>query len=173
MKKSVYHIQTEFLQIAELLADGELTPELEMQLQINETELQTKAVNYSFIIKQFEDRAGNIDAEIKRLTALKKSATSNADRLKTNITNAMNLFGVEKIEHELMTISFRKSKQCVINDDVSAERILSEWIDHPLLPFIKTVKTYSFDKTELKNAIESGMKFDGVQMVENKSLQIK
>lgn len=173
MKKSLYHIQTEFLLIAEALMDGELTPELESQLQINETELNNKAVNYSFIIKKFEDRAAIIDAEIKRLTALKKSATSSADRLKTNITNAMNLFGVEKIESELMTISFRKSKQCVIDDDISAERIVSEWIDHPLLPFIKTVKTYSFDKAELKNAMESGMTFDAVRMVENKSLQIK
>ena len=44
MKKSLYHIETEYLtiinQVEEL--EGELTPELEEQLTINEKELQSK-----------------------------------------------------------------------------------------------------------------------------------
>lgn len=170
MKKSLYHITNEFIEIRDALTDGELTPELEQALEINEKELSNKAVNYSFIIKDFENRVSAIDAEIKRLQALKKTATNAVDRLKKNVAGAMETFGVEKIEHDLMTLSLRKSQSVQIADDLKPEHhhLSDDWSE-----FIVTKTTHSFDKTALKNALKSGRQFDGIELVENKSLQIK
>lgn len=169
MKKSLYHITNEFIEIRDALTDGELTPELEQALEINEKELSNKAVNYSFIIKDFENRVSAINEEIKRLQALKKTATNAVDRLKKNVAGAMETFGVEKIEHDLITLSLRKSQSVQIADD-----LVPMMHDEPALrEFTVEKTTYSFDKNALKNALKSGREFDGVQLVENKSLQIK
>ena len=74
MKKALYNIEREYLELAEQIeqAEGELTPELETALAITEGELQTKAVGYGFIIRESEGNIAIIDDELKRLTALKK-----------------------------------------------------------------------------------------------------
>ena len=72
MKKSLYHIETEYLtiinQVEEL--EGELTPELEQQLTINEKELQGKSIAYLEFIGSKEVLNTRIDDEIKRLQAI-------------------------------------------------------------------------------------------------------
>ncbi len=37
------------------LEEGELTPEMELALHINQSELQEKAINYAYAIKSIED----------------------------------------------------------------------------------------------------------------------
>lgn len=73
MKKSLYHIETDYLtiinQVEEL--DGELTPELEQQLTINQAELQSKSIAYLEFIGSKEVLNTRIDDEIKRLQAIK------------------------------------------------------------------------------------------------------
>ena len=81
MKKSLYHIETEYLtiinQVEEL--EGELTPELEQQLTINEKELQGKSIAYLEFIGSKEVLNTRIDDEIKRLQAIKKSNNNPSD----------------------------------------------------------------------------------------------
>jgi len=43
---SIYQLTREAQELASLLSEGEITPELETSLIINQTELQTKAINY-------------------------------------------------------------------------------------------------------------------------------
>ena len=115
MKKALYEIQQDYLELAEQieLAEGELTPELEEALAISEAELETKAVGYGFIIRESEGIVSVIDAEIKRLTALKKSETNKAERMKLAISTAMQMFGVHEVKTPLLRLSFRKSERVV------------------------------------------------------------
>jgi phage terminase small subunit len=118
MKKSLYNIEQEYLEIANQLEDGELSPELETALAINERELQGKAIAYAYVIKEAEDTVSIIDAEIKRLQGLKKDrAEQVTQKLKDTIQNAMELYGITEIKTETLKLNFRRSEGVVGSND--------------------------------------------------------
>ena len=51
MNKPLYQIEKEYIELATLLEQEELTPEIENALAINQAELQGKAVAYAYVIK--------------------------------------------------------------------------------------------------------------------------
>jgi hypothetical protein len=164
MKKSIYQISNEFLVIQNQLIeqDGEFTDDQFNALAINEAELENKAVGYSFVIKDLDDDVEAINNEIKRLTQLKKARENAADRLKTTISNAMNLYGRDEIKTAIVKLSFRASES-VFCDDVNA--LPAEY---------KTIKvTEAADKVKIKEALKNGEAVVGCSLVSNKSLQIK
>lgn len=165
MKKALYNIEREYLELAEQIeqAEGELTPELETALAITEGELQTKAVCYGFIIREAEGNIAIIDAELKRLTALKKSEQSKVDRLKDSISKAMQLFGIFKVETPTLKLSFRSSKRCV------GQSL------HPLPDELVTIvpEQRKPNLTAIKATIENGFEVDGYYIEEFQNLQIK
>ena len=111
MKQSIYQIQNEYqLLINQVIeSEGEITSELETALIINKEQLEQKGINYAYVIKQLDSDCEAIDLELKRLQQLKKVRTNLAERLKDTISNAMNLYEVEKIETPLIKLSFRNS----------------------------------------------------------------
>lgn len=113
MRKPLYAIEQDYLAIADALEQGELTPEIETALAITEHELQVKAVGYGFIIKDAEANIDAIDAEIKRLQALKKAEQTKAERMKQAISQAMQLFGIHEVKTPTLKLSFRKSSRVV------------------------------------------------------------
>lgn len=164
MKLSLYNIEQEYIQLAELLTEngGELTPELEAALVMNKDNLTTKSTNYGLVIKQFEYNVDTIDAEIERLTKLKKTNVNAIDRLKNGISEAMKLYGFEKIETPLLKLSFRKSESVEIENE-------------SLIPLIyQTSKTViSISKTDIKTALKEGLEVPGASLKVNQNLQIK
>jgi hypothetical protein len=158
--KSMYQISSEALNIASALEDGELSPELELSLRINQTELQEKGINYAYVIKESEETIECIDKEIKRLQEAKKVQSNKVERLKETLVNAMNIYGIEKIESALIKISIRKSESVEISEGLPLK--------------YQTVKTvYTPDKTRIKNAIKSGENVLGATLQTNYNLQIK
>jgi hypothetical protein len=164
MKLSLYSIEQEYIQLAEELTNhgGELTPELETALAINQKDLQTKATNYGLVIKQFEYNVNTIDLEIERLKYLKQVNEKSIDRLKESVKNAMEIYGIEKIETPILKLSFRKSESVEIENEA-------------LIPSFyfteKTTRTIS--KTEIKKAIQEGSDVPGASLKTNQNLQIK
>jgi len=71
---TLYKIEQDYLDIISQVeeSEGELTPEMEESLKINQSELQQKSIAYLEVIKTKDAFNGMIDDEIKRLTALKK-----------------------------------------------------------------------------------------------------
>jgi hypothetical protein len=162
MKKSMYQIQTEYQQIADALTTGELTPELEQALAIAEHELEVKSVNYSFVIKDINDEISIINAEIDRLKDLKKVRENALERLKNNISNAMQLFQVDEIKTPLIKINFRKSESVEIDNMALLDaKFLNEKI------------TITPDKMAIKEAIKNGEDVNGARLVINNNIQIK
>ena len=161
---NIYQIQNEFqLIIAEVINnDGEITPELETALTINKEQLQSKAIDYSCVIKQLDSDCEQIDAELKRLQQLKKVRTNLAERLKDTISNAMNLYEVEKIETPLIKLSFRNSESVEITNESQLDAC-----------FIVTKTVSTPDKKAIKDAIKSGVFVEGATISYNKNLQIK
>lgn len=161
---NIYAIQNEYqLIISEIINnEGEITPEIETALTINKEQLQSKAVDYSYVIKQLDSDCEQIDAELKRLQQLKKVRTNLAERLKNTISDAMNLYEVEKIETPLIKLSFRNSESVEITNESQLDAC-----------FIVTKTVTSPDKKAIKDAIKSGVLVTGATISYNKNLQIK
>jgi hypothetical protein len=164
MNQSIYKIQNDFqLIIAEVINnDGEITPELETALTINKEQLQSKAVDYCYVIKQLDYDCEQIDNEIARLNKLKKVRSNLTDRLKNTVSSAMQLYEVEKIETPLIKLSFRNSESVEITNEQQLDAC-----------FIVTKTVTTPDKKAIKDAIKSGMFVEGATINYNKNLQIK
>lgn len=161
--KTLYNINNDYLELIRQVeeAEGVLTPELEQALTINKSELEVKSIAYVEIIKQRESFNLRIDDEIKRLQALKKQNDTLVSKLKSNLLQAVSIFG--NYEAGFLKFSTRKSKQVVIDYDVN-----------DLPKQYKTVKvTETADKVAIKKAIESGEVVYGCRLVENINLTIK
>jgi len=162
MKKSLYNITAEALNLASALEDGELTQELETALSINQNELQEKAINYAYAIKSIEDDLTSINEEIKRLQAIKTAKSNAVDRMKESIRNAMNIYGIEKVTSPTLNLSFRKSESVeIVNLDQIPDNYKVEKV------------TVSPDKTRIKQAIKDGKEIEGAVLNINYNLQIK
>ena len=161
MKKSIYEISNDYLTLMNEIeqADGEITSEMESQLQINEGELQSKSIAYLSVIKERETFVSQIDEEIKRLTALKKRNNSLVNRLKENILNAVNLFGT--IETKFNKFSTRKSESVEVLD---VNELPKEF---------KVIKvTEQADKKAIKEALKNGQEVKGCSIQSNYNLKI-
>ena len=161
---NIFLIQNEYqLLINQIIeAEGEITSEIETALTINKEQLQSKAVDYSYVIKQLDSDCEQIDAELKRLQQLKKVRTNLAERLKNTISDAMNLYEVEKIETPLIKLSFRNSESVEITNESQLDPC-----------FIVTKTVSSPDKKAIKDAIKNGEIVCGATISYNKNLQIK
>lgn len=159
---NLYEISTKAREISFALETGELTPELENELIINQTDLQNKATNYGYVIKSFEDDIEAIDNEMKRLKALKDAKTKAIDRLKSSVLDALHLYRIENIKTPTLSLSIRRSESVEVDSLES------------LPDYLKNEKvTVTPDKVAIKNAIKKGENISGARIVENFNLQIK
>ena len=163
-QKSLFQISQEYMILEMELYEtgGELTPEIEKQLMINETELKEKSKNYVHIIKKVESEVNYIDDEIKRLQQAKKVCKNVIERLKEGIKDAMLLYEVEEIDLITNKINFRKSESVVIDCDIN-----------DLPKELKIIEVKPISKTEIKKMLKEGKEFKGVYIKQNKNLQIK
>ena len=104
-----------------------------------------------------------ISAEIARLQKRKKSLDANFESVKKLQVILLNSSSHENVKTDLNTFSFRTSRSVEVNPFVTAESLPDRF---------RTVK-YSFNKTEMKKAIEAGEFIDGVAVETHKNLQVK
>ena len=161
MEKSLYNIEIErrlTLEHIERL-EGELTPELEAELEIQEHELKVKSLGYLEVISSKESFNNAIDDEIKRLQALKKNNDTIISRLKDNLLNAVKTFG--EFEAGFNKFGTRKSSSVIVDD---VNQLPKEY---------KNVKvTESADKAAIKKALKNGVDIEGCYIQDNQNLKI-
>ena len=164
MKQSIYNIEQEYLQLAEEIIEngGEVTPEQEQALALNKDTLEVKSVKYGYVIKDVENDLVAIDAEIKRLEALKSSRVNLIAKLKDTVSQAMDLYGIEEIKMQNLKINFRSSQSTEITDET-------------LIPakYKKSVTTVTISKNDLLADLKLGVKIEGAELKKNKNIQFK
>ena len=161
--KSLYSITTEYRSLMQEIeeCEGVLTPELEEGLQINKEQLVVKSESYVHVIKTQEVYIDAIEAEIKRLQALKKQKEKSVDILKSYLLQAVENFGT--FTSGFFTFSTRKSSSVEVVCDVN-----------DLPKELKVIKvTETADKTAIKKALQSGAQIDGCAIIEKYNLSIK
>ncbi|EAH2034311.1 hypothetical protein D4856_02955, partial [Listeria monocytogenes] len=103
---TLYSIQEKYQQLLNLAE--QLDPEaLKDTLESIEDELETKAENVSFIIKELEGQSLVLDVEIKRLSERKNTINNNVKRLKQSLHDAMLVANKQKIKTNLFTLDIR------------------------------------------------------------------
>lgn len=161
---TLYELEQEQLELNALLEEngGELTPEIEERLQIHDYDINKKMESYCKAIRCYETSIEGIKSEIERLKARKESSEKAIERMKESMLNALEIFGINKIEAGTFKIGTRKSQAVEIDD----ENIVPDAYK------IETVTT-KVDKTAIKNAIKEGKEVEGAHIKENTNLSIK
>lgn len=174
---TLFQLTSEMVAIEDALWEngGELTPELQTAMEENSTSLTAKTDAIGAIVRKFEYTVDNIDAEIKRLQALKKTATNAAENLKGYTKHTMLTNGINKLEGTTTKLSLRRSER-VITDD---EQILApyyftlEAIKSTLPPYV-ILGDLKVSKSVIKDmAKKEGVLIPGAVIEENWSLIMK
>jgi hypothetical protein len=131
-------------------------------LESIECDIKDKAQNIGFVNANWDSQIGVIDAEVKRLQAMKKVITNKQTALKDYLRTNMERLGMKKIECDLFSITLRKPVDVVVIDD-DQEVPRDYW---------KVVE--SVDKAKVKQALKDGYSVKGARLAPGKSgLMIK
>jgi hypothetical protein len=139
---------------------GELTPEIEEALTINEENFVAKVEGYCEVIAKYKAAQAVLAERIKQLTAMKRTAENIEARMKERLAYGMNLMGRDRMEMGFHKISFRSSQ---------AVNILNE--AHIPNHYVR-VET-KIDKESLKRDLKAGLVIEGAELITNKSIQIR
>ena len=139
--------------------EGELTENWEKELDSLGDHINDKIEACCKLVGSFEQRAAIIDAEIKRLQALKKSHEGRAIGLKNWLTYCL---GGENTATDLFKLQFRKTEAVEI-------------VDESLIPpqYLREKVTVSPAKDEIKADLKNGATIPGAALKKNISLIIK
>lgn len=161
MEMSLYHISDEQRRLNAMLEEngGEITPEIEEALAVNETNFVQKAESYGYAILHYKAVVAAVKAEKDRLDAIKKTAENAIARMEERIVAAMQQFDRPKVEADTLKLSLRRSERVVVDDEAKVPADC------------KTIKV-EVSKTELKRHLKAGEDC-GAHIEENQSLQIK
>ena len=158
---TLYHISDEQRRLNAMLEEngGEVTPEIEEALAVNETNFVQKAESYGYAILHYKAVVAAVKAEKDRLDAIKKTAENAIARMEERIVAAMQQFDRPKVEADTLKLSLRRSERVVVDDEAKVPADC------------KTIKV-EVSKTELKRHLKAGEDC-GAHIEENTSLQIK
>jgi hypothetical protein len=161
MEMTLYHISDEQRRLNAMLEEngGEVTPEIEEALAVNETNFVQKAESYGYAILHYKAIVAAVKAEKDRLDAIKKTAENAIARMEERIVAAMQQFDRPKVEADTLKLSLRRSERVVVDDEAKVPADC------------KTIKV-EVSKTELKRHLKAGEDC-GAHLEENQSLQIK
>ena len=161
MEMSLYHISDEQRRLNAMLEEngGEITPEIEEALAVNETNFVQTAESYGYAILHYKAVVAAVKAEKDRLDAIKKTAENAIARMEERIVAAMQQFDRPKVEADTLKLSLRRSERVVVDDEAKVPADC------------KTIKV-EVSKTELKRHLKAGEDC-GAHIEENQSLQIK
>lgn len=159
---TLYNISADFLRIVEALQenDGELTPEIEEALLVNDQNFIAKTENYIEAIAMMEAYEQLAAEREKEFQAKKRKAANAKRRLKERLQYAMELMGRDKVEIGLHKLSLRESLSVNITDEA---RIPAYYIK---------VET-KINKDSIRRDLKAGIAVEGAELLTTKSIQIR
>ena len=161
MELSLFQITESQREIEALLEStgGEVTPEIEELLSVNEGNFMEKSRDYGYAILRFKAMINAIKAEKERLDGIKKYCENTVARMEERLVAAMQTFDRPKVELDTMKLSLRRSERVVVDDEAK-------------VPADCIKVTTTVNKTDLKAHIKAGEDC-GAHLEENQSLIIK
>lgn len=161
-KLTLYELTEEHHLIMDAIeeAGGEITPEIEAMLAINEENFVSKAEGYAEIIAKYTILAENAKTRKAQCERVQRVAENAVKRMKERIAQAMEEYNLPKVEIGMHKLSFRTSQAVEITDEA---KIPNDYIK---------VAT-SVDKKKLRDDLLAGVVVEGAELKMKKSLQIR
>lgn len=165
---NLYKINAEIAAAIESMFDtvneetGEVDAGTVERLESLQAEKNEKIENCGLYLKNIDSEIAALDAEIKNLTARKKTKENKRDRLTEYVKPFIEEMENKKFESARVAFSLRSSESVNITDEsaIPAE-------------FIKTKTETAPDKTAIKKAIKAGAVVSGAELITKSNLQIK
>ncbi|OOF38988.1 hypothetical protein BKK50_11195 [Rodentibacter rarus] len=164
----LYEITEQYENIAELLNNPEFAENADVQkaLEAIQEDFNQKAERVVHVIKNAEGDIEVIDAEIKRLQAMKKQRQNGIEGIKNYLKLNMAKTDTESIKCPLFNISYREQKESAV--ELDDDLFLANNIDEDLV----NVKITP-NKTEIKKRLKAGEAVIGAKLVDTQVLTIK
>ena len=161
----LYEVAEAFAQIQDFLNNAETDEEIVAIKEVlvdYECQFEEKVENIVYLIKNAQSDVEALKKEELRLAEKRKAAERKIESLKDYLFGAFMQTGTERIKYPQFTVSIRNNAESVNVKDVT--KIPNDYFV-PQPP--------KLNKAGLKKAIQSGMEIEGVELVRNKSLQIR
>ncbi|MDY4281285.1 MAG: siphovirus Gp157 family protein [[Pasteurella] mairii] len=164
----LYEIAEQYKNVAELLQNSEFAEEQDViaALDCIEDDFNHKVEQTVYIMKNIESEIHPIDAEIKRLSAMKKVRQNNIDRIKERLKLNMKETGINLVNCSLFKVSYRETENNVVELDENL------FLANNLNENFVTVKITP-NKTAIKTALEQGENVIGAKLVNSQVLTIR
>lgn len=156
----LYSLASDYNDLKKLVADDDVSLEaIENTLEGVEAQFEQKAQAVLIVANGFDHNVAAIDAEIKRLTDLKRSYTDKQTSLKEYLRYNMERTGISKIECDLFKITLRKGSPVV---KVTDESLLDD-------DYVNVKTTITPDKRKIGAALKDGKEVAGAELETGKS----
>lgn len=163
---NLYEIALTYRDAADKLADLDLDPQtLEDTLESLSGDLEEKATNTAFLIRNLEANAAAIKDAEAAMAARRKALENRAARVKDWVLANMMLAGVQKIECPYFKVSVRDNPAAVEVHEPGL--IPANFMRQPDPP------PPAVDKTAIKEALKAGQDVPGCKLTVGKRLEIK
>lgn len=164
---ALYNLIGQYQQLAEKLSEGDFDAAT-IADTIESTgitdEIAVKAQGYEMVARTLEMHTPAIDAEIERLTALKKQRQSAARGLRDYLKQQLIAAGITKLESPLFKLAIQNNPPSV--DVYEAALIPAEFLVQAPPP------PPSLDKAAVKAAIKAGRDVPGVRLTQGQRLAV-
>lgn len=161
---SLYHVRRDHAHILAIIQseDGEIGPAVAEALAVNDAEFETAAVSIAQVVRTAETSIAIVDAEIKRLQAIKKVMTERAETVSDQLAEAMQERGKISIDSPLLRVTTRKSQAVITTNEALIPR---QYMVHK--------ETWAPDRKAIAAAIKDGQLISGAHIETRTNLQIK
>ena len=160
---ALYELAGSYALLAEKLYDMELDEQaIADTLEGEAGALEEKAESIAAIARNLEAAAAAIQEDERRMAKRRQAFERRADRLRTYLTDCMQMAGIKKIEGRRFSISVRKNPPSV------------EVYDESLLPseFFR-IPDPVMDKKKVMDLLKAGMEVPGATLKQGTRLDIK
>lgn len=155
-------------------AGGEVTPEMERFLAMDETDLKNKIDGYNAAYREETARAESLKREIERLTALKRTAENAAKGIKSLLQYNMNRLGAESVNGNTCKAYFTTTTSLEVENE---ERVLEPYlrlIEEVRKAFPSWVKVdVELARKDLTAALKTGTEVKGCAIRKGRSVVLK
>lgn len=168
---ALYQLSKELAQIHDELFDaqGELSTELETRLDQVNLALTEKATGLRKWLAMIDTDTNGLDAEIARLTKIKKQHVNLYERLKVYVHKNMLVADLKKIETPIGTFTVAKNPPSV--EGPTTPELLEQTPEQYRVP---VPATWTPDKKLIKAALEEGYEVLGWKLITDRTnLKIK
>lgn len=157
---TLFDLTNEALTLYDLLQADEIDEEVYRDT-LESIGLEQKLESCVYVLKQYEAEADMYKAEIDRLTARKKTAENNVERMKKSIIDYLTITGKDKEKAGTFSVRLNTSKAVNITDEV----MIPDEYKIPQEPKI--------NKKAIRDALKAGETIEGAELITNTGVVIR